>query len=555
MNDIIHKIEEKIDSWLIENLDKTIPRNRYIYHCNLAYIDLVIGTGILFTPFEKHYMFSLTYNTYIAHKELKEEEHFNYIRDEKLYNYACKVILQGVSYSFLCDIFPLLHSKKGNMYVENKNIHFKLDSIPKKNMKYLVDNERRKVLSYLLQMLNGKYEKNKDADEKIVEKLTNEYIDFWNENMNYDDYEPYTEMEYGGLDYFFVNASMRRFNKLYKCDFKVLELGSPKMMIMFSPNGVNDIRKTNPSTNDELYKLAFDDNVYKPIGNNNFPKLNLSEAPLNKTKDGYIFANPLMVLFNDSIETKFLNYLRKADNQRYLRVKDKIKERTIPIIEEMVKYKFPKVKIISNFNVKMPFKKNDERECDILLIDDLGNAIYLEIKHFYNPHTFSEIKRVDNELNKALKKIPEQLKAIKYSWENIKRGHGIDLNIKKIYGIIISYNYLGYDVEFDEFVPIIDISTLYKVIAESNNIEEIFLEAKLADNMYSKIEFIDKNMSFNFAGYKFNIQVDAINPIDEMRLNSSYKKMAEGIIKSTTDRRFKKVEDVAKNIVDRFYSN
>ena len=330
MKEKIYEIESEIDNWLINNLDESIPRNKYIYHCNLAFIDIIVEQKMLFTPFEKHYLFSLTYNTLIAHRKLKEEEKFDYTFDKELYILAFDRIIRGFQYSMLCDIFPLLHSKKGTIEVKDRNISFKLNNIPKKNFKYINDHSMRKTLSYMLQMANGKLEK--CDDEEIAMQLSKLYMNFWNENMINEDYEPYSSLELGGIGFFFILASMRRFNKLYKNDFDIVSVDSQKMMILLSPNGVKKLREYVPTEDEELYKMALADNIYNPVEKEYFPKLNISEAPLNMTKDGYIFVNPLVMLFNDSMETRFLNYLRKCDNERYLRIKDKIKERVIPFI-------------------------------------------------------------------------------------------------------------------------------------------------------------------------------------------------------------------------------
>ena len=181
MKEKIYEIESEIDNWLINNLDESIPRNKYIYHCNLAFIDIIVEQKMLFTPFEKHYLFSLTYNTLIAHRKLKEEEKFDYTFDKELYILAFDRIIRGFQYSMLCDIFPLLHSKKGTIEVKDRNISFKLNNIPKKNFKYINDHSMRKTLSYMLQMANGKLEK--CDDEEIAMQLSKLYMNFWNENM------------------------------------------------------------------------------------------------------------------------------------------------------------------------------------------------------------------------------------------------------------------------------------------------------------------------------------------------------------------------------------
>lgn len=63
MSEVIDDIENNIDNWLYNALDPSIPRNKYIYNCNLAYIDLVVDQKVLFSPLERHYLFSLNYNT------------------------------------------------------------------------------------------------------------------------------------------------------------------------------------------------------------------------------------------------------------------------------------------------------------------------------------------------------------------------------------------------------------------------------------------------------------------------------------------------------------
>lgn len=544
MKENIYEVESEIDQWLIDNLDESIPRNKYIYHCNLAFIDIIVDQKILFTPFEKHYLFSLTYNTHIAHRKLKEEEKFDYTFDRELYALAFIRIIQGFQYSMLCDVFPLLHSKKGIMEVKGRSISFKLNNIPKKNFKYISDHSMRKTLSYMLQMANGKLE-NCD-DEEIAMKLSEIYMHFWNENMVYEDYEPYSRLDWGGIGYFFIIASMRRFNKLYKKDFDIESVDSQKMMILLSPNGMKTLREYIPTKDEALYKMALEDNIYSPIEDRDFPKLNISEAPLNMTKDGYIFVNPLVMIFNDSMETRFLNYLRKCDNKRYLRIKDKIKERVIPLIIEMIKYKLPNVKYIPNFHVRIPLQKKNKRECDLLLIDEDGFVLYLEIKHFYNPQSFCETKKVDCELKKALEKMPDQLSAIRENWKDIKKSYNINIDLKEIQGVIVSHYYLGYDLEIDERTPIVNGPNLYESIAEANSLKKVFLGCKEIDDIYPKIKFIKRELSFDFAKYNFTVEVECLDPLCEILLNKSYKEQVHKNMISDKPKTFNNSTDLAK---------
>lgn len=548
MDKSISDIEEEIDNWIYNMLDSSIPRNEYIYHCNLAYIDIIIDQKLLFTPFEKHYLFSLNYNTHIAHLKLKETERFDYTFNRELYVIAFNMMLRGMQYSMLCDVFPLLHSEKALMKISGNEVTFDFKDIPRKHYKYISDYSIRKALSYTLQIANGKFQ---DADdEDIAMKLSELYLDFWNENMMYGDYEPYTRMDWGGINFFYILASMRRFNKLYKKDFNIVSLDSQKMMILFSPDGVTKMREFVPTEDDVLYKLALEDHIYKPIGKCVFPKANIADAPLNRTNDGYFFINPLVVLFNDSAETQFLNYLRRCDNERYLRIKDKIKERAIPLISEMIKYKFPCVKSISNFNIKIPLQKKNKRECDLLLIDTNGVALYIEIKHFYYPQSFCETKRVDNELSKALHKMPDQLEAIKSNWETIKQTYHVDCNLSDLHGVIVSHRYMGFDVEIDDKYPIVSSSTLYESIAEAASLKDVYWGCKEIDEIYPTVNFIKRDLPVHFAGFTFHLEAECLDPLFEIQFIRSYRKQISKNVSSNNPSSFKNIDDLAHAYID-----
>lgn len=548
MDEETNEIEQKIDCWLYDLLPENIPRNKYIYHCNIAYIDIVIDQKMLFTPFEKHYLFSLTYNTHIAHKKLREEESFDYSIDEELYKIAFNMIIRGMQYSMLCDVFPLLHAGKAELKYDNHEIYFETKNIPRKHYKFISDYSIRKYLSYTLQMECGRMQTHNDED--IAMKLADRYMHFWNENMLYEDYEPYSRLDWGGINFFFTVGSMRRFNKLYKKDFNITSLGIGEMMILLSPEGVKELRNWVPATSEELYQEALQDNIYKPLGKGLFPKLSISDAPLNKTKDGFIFANPLVLLFNDSAETRFLNYTRKCHNSRYLRIKDKIKERVIPLIEEMIKYKLPGTICISNFNVKIPHQKKNKRECDLLLIDSSGIAIYLEIKHFYYPQSFCETKKVDEELNKALDKMPDQLDAIRDNWEILKSTYKIQCDLKEIHGIIVSHRYLGYDVPISEITPIVSSPTLYESIAESNTLYEVYKGCREVDEIYPNIKFLSRELVSDFAGYKFHLNVECLEPAFEINFIEICKNRAYRELSLNAPQSFQSIKDLAKAYID-----
>lgn len=551
MEERISIIEDEIDRWIYDRLDSNIPRNKYIYHCNLAYIDIMIDQKMLFTPYEYHLLFSLNYNVHIAYKKLEEEDSFDYIFDFDLYPIAFQMIIMGMNYSMLCDIFPLLHSGKAVMNKKGRDIFFDIDNFPKKHYKFISDFSMRKCLSYTLQMANGGLQEKHTDDEDIAMKLADLYMHFWSENMQYDDYEPYTRMDWGGINFFFIVAAMRRFNKLYKKDFDIVSLDSQKMMILMSPKGTSEMRGFVPTKNDELYQQALEDHIYKPQGKGLYPKSNIADAPLIRTKDGYIFANSLVILFNDSAETQFLNYLRRCDNKRYLRIKDKIKEREIPLIQEMVKYKFPSIKTIANFNVRIPMQKKSERECDLLFVDELGVAIYLEIKHYYNPQSYCEKKVLDKELNKALEKIPKQLNAISEDWERLKKQYNLQCNLSKIYGVIVSHYYTGVDVEINPETPIVSSSDLFESIAEAKSLKDIYNGCREIDELYPKIDFIQSKFAVNFAGYNFHLYEECLNPLCEILVKESFKNQVKRTLTSPEPAAYSNLHDLAHAYIDR----
>ena len=550
MNKKVSIIEDEIDRWLSDNLDPSIPRYKYIYHCNLAYIDILIDYKMMFSQYERHYLFSLNYNTHIAYKKLKEEETFDYKFDRVLYPIAFNMVWLGMYYSILCDIFPLLHSEDAEMIVKGKNIFFNIKDIPKKHYKFISDFTMRKLLSYTLQMANGIYKKRNYDDEDIAMKLADLYMHFFSENMKPDDYEPYTGMDWGGISFFLIVAAMRRFNKLYESNFDIVTLDSQKMMILMTPKGLSKMRDFVPSKNDKLYETALDDHIYKPIGKGLFPKANIADAPLIKTKDGYVFANALVILFNDSLETQFLNFIRRCDNARYLRIKDKIKEREIPLIQEMVKYNFANSYSVANFNVKIPNRNKEQRECDLLLVDDNGIAVYLEIKHFYNPQSSCETKVLDRELRKALKKMPEQLEAISTSWEHLKKQNKIPCDLKELYGVIVSHYYTGFNVDIKPETPIVSSSNLYESIAESSCLKEVYLGCREYDELYPKIDFIQEEIPVTYAGYNFHVNQEALNPICEIIVKKSFSKQIHENLTSSSPMTFRNVKDLAHAYID-----
>lgn len=88
-------IENDIDQWLPKKLNKNIPRYKYIYHCQCAFLDMMIDKKLLFSSVEsveKQCVFALNYNIHLAYRYLKEDETFEYNFDRGMYLYATKML-------------------------------------------------------------------------------------------------------------------------------------------------------------------------------------------------------------------------------------------------------------------------------------------------------------------------------------------------------------------------------------------------------------------------------------------------------------------------------
>lgn len=361
--------------------------------------------------------------------------------------------------------------------------------------------------------------------------------------MLYEDFEPYTRMDWGGVTHFFIMASMRRFIKLYRENFNIEKFGSQNMMVIISPQARNRITDFTVTKEQQTIDQVIEDYTYKPIGNGLYPKSNISDAPVIQTKDGFLLVNPLVMLFNDSSETRFLNYLRKYDNARHQRIKDKLKERVIPIIEELIKLKYPNVIVESNFKLAIPRKKNQDRELDILVVDEsTGFILYIEVKHFFNPMSFAEMKNLDKQLQQALNKTADQIEAIEYNWQTIKQRFNVRSDIKKIECIILSHQYLGNNVEINSQVPIVNLQNFYESIAESNSIEELYNSNLELDEIYSSIKMISSNVNFEYACHNYSLKMETFDPIFEMLYLSAYKKNIMETIHFNQENNFKTIE-------------
>lgn len=550
-NEKFQEIEDDIDNWLFNILDERIPRYKYIYHMNLVFIDYIVDQKMWFTNEEKDFVFSLSYNTYLAYKKLNEEENFSYKFDLDLYRYCYSMLIRGFQYSKLCNVFPLVHSKEAIINVDENSeaISIRVENMPRRNRMFFCNYRIRKSLSYTLQMSLRAMEDKTDEDAAL--KLADVYIDFFNENMLSSDFETYSIGDWGGITLFFIIAAMRRFVKIYRSDFDMEIVDSQKSMIIFSPNRVNEMKEYAISGDHLIANQVLQDYIYKPLGNTLFPKSDVSDAPIIKTKDGYMFINPIVLLFNSSMETRLLNYLRKYDNNRHQIIKDKLKERAIPLINEMINIKYPDVKIISNFELRIPNTKKRKRELDILIVDNSGFVLYIEIKHFFNPISSCEMRNVDSQFNEALNKMPEQLKAISENWSFIKERYNISTNMNQLNGIIVSHQYVGCNVKLDENIPLVDTPTLFESISNANTIEEIYNECKETDYLHSTIKLINQDIEFSYSKYKFNLELEALDPSFEMVFREEYKKTIYKSINLNKREQHDNIHDVAQEYLNR----
>lgn len=550
-NDETRTIEDEVDLHLYELLDESIPRYKFIYHMNLVYIDYVIDKNLWFSSSEKHFLFSLSYSTFLAYKKLIEEDVFEYNLDKELYKYCYHLFVKSMQYSLLCEEFPGVYSeiKKVNFDDQRRTISFNEErDIPRKLYEFISKYTIRKALSYTLQMASGRLSDKEDEEAAI--ELTKLYFHFWSENMLFEDFEPYSRLDWGGIENFFTLAAMRRFIKLYRADFNIEKFGSHKMMILISPNGKEKIKEFTLTKDQEIIDKVLEDFTYKPLGKGLFPKSSISDAPFIQTKDGYIIVNPLVLLNNDSGETRFLNYLRKYDNKRHQRIKDKLKERVIPIIEHLIKLKYPDTTVVTNFKVPIPNKRNQSRELDILAVDEsTGFVLYIEVKHFFNPMSYSEMRSVDSQLKEALKKTAAQIDAIRHNWDLIKHRFDVKTNLNRIESIILSHHYVGYDVEVHESVPIVNTQGMFESIGESNSIQELYESSKEYDQIYSSIKMINKNIEFEFAGYKFELKMEALDPKFETLFLRSYRKNIVNSINFEENKIFNNIEDYSRALL------
>lgn len=513
------ELEKLVDEWIPKLLDKSIPRYSFIFHCNCAYVDVAIETGCFFSSSEsseRYLVFALNYLTHLAYKYLQEEDVFLYEVDDLLYKYTYKLLLEAYTYAELCDVFPKAHDNKASFSKEGDLIIVNEEELCRESMQQYEYYLLRKPLHYILQYGCGKTAKTDMTKRQMA--IFELFSSYWDENILNDDFEPYSAMEGGGVrDYLMITAA-KRYILLYDADFMVHKLRWTALLICFSKQGASRIRTMIPTDNDEFYQQAIEDCIYKPLGKGDYPKANLADAPIIRTKDGCMFINPFLLLFNNSVDTQFLNYLRRHDNKRFLKIKDKIKERCIPEVVLWLNERIKGLNKISNFELRIPGTKN-KREFDLLVCDLLGNALYIEFKHFYLPESYSEKRNLDTELIKAQKKMKDQLYVIKENSEEVMNLLKSDCAINKIDGIIVSYLYTGTDVEISNEYPIISLLTVKEAIKCANSLNEIYEFCQMSEKQYVGVPLVKRNVIREYAKMKFRITKRVFNPVFEKRAN------------------------------------
>lgn len=526
--DKIKEIENEIDKVMFDSINSEYPLYKYIYHVNLAYNDLLIKTGSLFSTTEKFFNFSLSTNIHLAYKKLKPEKNFDYSYDKKMHADCLIKIMNGFTYALLCEEFPKLNSDQGKMFIDSKGV-IKFDTLiyPRSQYYYLHEYSKRNVLRYVLQYIAGEtFELDK---EDRAWKLTSNYLNYWAEQMQQQDFIRYSMLEWGGVNLFLTLASMRRWIDMYDNDFNIERFHPSNTIIKFTDKWKSEL-PVFIGSNIENVEKVLDDYTYKPRGEGYFPKILINEASIIRTSNDYMFVNPFSILFTPQ-DTRLLNYIRKFKNSEYLELKDKMKERHIPLIEGLVKSKFSNVKSIINFKVKKPNSSN-KREMDILFIDEEEETgLYIEVKYFYNPISYNECKRLDEEFKIAFEKLPKQLKAIESDWSNIKRNHDINCNIKHLYGIIMSYEYTGLNVEIHPEYALVNTNIFYESLGLAKNLKELFMECKDIDNVYKEAKIIRRPFKFKFGEYTFETEIECFNPEFEILLKKSQYNQAQNIIK------------------------
>lgn len=274
----IESIESYIDSYIYNSIPKDLPRYAYVYHLQMAFTDFAVDHGAIFGPFEKHYSFSLSANTYWAYKKLEEEDNFEFEYDQKLHFIAINNILLGYQYSILCEIFPKLHNGLAELKETSTN-HFEIieQELSREHFIFMHEYSKRNMLSYILQMLCGK---NTAMDkEDRAYNLLEHYGSYWSEQLNSSDFKDYSRLEWGGVAIYFTLAALRRYISLYDNDFNIEKYHPSNLVVKLSEKW-KDYLPDFLNTSIESTNRILDDFIYKEHGYGYYPKCLITDAPI-----------------------------------------------------------------------------------------------------------------------------------------------------------------------------------------------------------------------------------------------------------------------------------
>lgn len=90
---------------------------------------------------------------------------------------------------------------------------------------------------------------------------------------------------------------------------------------------------------------------------------------------------------------------------------------------------------------------------------------------------------------------------------------------------------------------------MYESIAEAKIIKEIYLGCKEIDEIYQTINFVKREIQFNFAGYKFHIEAECLEPF-EIQFMKSYRKQIHKNIALNRSQRYNNIMDLAHAYID-----
>lgn len=497
------KLEEEVDRFIIDEVDESYPRYKYIYHLNLAHIDIILDSKLNGTHLEKYIHLSLNANIHWAYIKLKEEKKIDYKIDENMYKECFINIINGIFYSFLCNEFPKVNSGYGKIIKQKEDKYrFETTYFKREDMEFISDRQHRTSLNAIL----NKVCENEEDFMDIDFKLSKYYLNYQEQQFRYNDFKDFTLKDWGGVNLFITISAMRRWVKMYEKKFRMEDIKPANAMIVMSQKSIQEISNQIGAKQKDVKKII-KTLTYKPLGKGLYPKANICDTPIILTKDNNLIINPFIDLFHFP-DNKYLNYLRRQNKKEYCRLKTDMTERHVPFIVDLLKKKYEDIKVITNVNIKIKNSRKNKREVDLILIDEkTGTCVYFEIKNFYEPVSFCECKSLDKELSKALKKLDDQIRDIEYNWDNLKKVHNINCDINRIEGFILSYNYLGTSVEINEKYKILNNSLFYEALINSSNIEELIKECKDVDTVLTQTIVDKDNITFEFANKVFSIDI------------------------------------------------